>query len=218
VGAVDVPAPAWAALRAGDMEIETVRPLEEWRVGHGEAFDLRLEAQSPPAELAAGGEGYEQVVRVRGRAGGAQVDAAGQRGHGWGALDWDALGSLRSVSAWLEGGDAVMVRSAHPARANGHEDDAIAAALVEGAGEREPIVIPVQEPRLSTTWDAEGRQRRAGLELWVGEEDGYPRRAAGEAVCGTTLELGRLRLDLAFLRWEMEGRAGPGRYEVLRRA
>jgi hypothetical protein len=93
----------------------------------------------------------------------------------------------------------------------------MAAALVEVAA-REAAVVPVQEPRLSTTWDARGRQRRAGLELWLDEEDGYPRRAAGEAVCGTTLELGRLRLDLAFLRWEMEGRGGPGRYEVLRRA
>ena len=35
------------------------------------------------------------------------------------------------------------------------------------------------EPRLSTTYDAEGHQRRAGLELWVGEDDPLPRRAGG---------------------------------------
>ena len=93
----------------------------------------------------------------------------------------------------------------------------MAGALVEVDG-REALVVPVDEARLSTTWDAAGRQRRAGLELWIGEEDEFPRRAAGEAVCGTTLELGRLRMDLAFLRWEMEGRGGAGRYEVLRRA
>ena len=37
-------------------------------------------------------------------------------------------------------------------------------------------------------------------------------------LCGTTLDLGRLRLDAAFFRWRMEGRMGVGRYDVLRRA
>ncbi len=45
-----------------------------------------------------------------------------------------------------------------------------------------------------------------------------PHRAAGEVVCGTTLDLGRLRLDCAFFMWRMEGRSGVGRYDVLRRA
>jgi hypothetical protein len=36
-------------------------------------------------------------------------------------------------------------------------------------------------------------------------------------VCGTSLDLGRLRLDCAFLRWHMEGREGIGRYDILRR-
>ena len=58
---------------------------------------------------------------------------------------------------------------------------------------------------------------RAGLELYVGEEDPVPHRVAGEVVCGTTLDLGRLRLDCAFFRWHMEGREGIGRYDVLRR-
>jgi hypothetical protein len=64
--------------------------------------------------------------------------------------------------------------------------------------------------------DREGRQRRAGLELLVAEEE-YPRRAAGELIGGTSLDLGRLRLDCAFLRWRMEGRSGAGRYDILRR-
>ena len=81
----------------------------------------------------------------------------------------------------------------------------------------EPQAVAVAEPRLSTTYDAEGRQRRAGLELYVDSEDAYPRRAAGEVVAGTSLDLGRLRLDCAFFRWRMEGRTGVGRYDVLRK-
>ena len=52
----------------------------------------------------------------------------------------------------------------------------------------------------------------------MGGEDDYARRAAGEVVCGTTLDLGRLRLQCAFFRWRMEGRTGVGRYDVLTRA
>jgi hypothetical protein len=50
------------------------------------------------------------------------------------------------------------------------------------------------------------------------DEDGLPRRAAGEVLCGTSLDLGRLRLDCAFFRWRMDGRSGFGRYDILRRA
>ena len=52
----------------------------------------------------------------------------------------------------------------------------------------------------------------------MGDDDSYPRRVAGEAVCGSTLELGQLRLDCAFFGWRMDGRAATGRYDLLRRA
>ena len=78
--------------------------------------------------------------------------------------------------------------------------------------------LHVDDPRLSTTYDADGRQRRAGLELWVGDSDQLAYRAAGEVVCGSTLELGALRLDAAVFRWHSEGRSGIGRYDILRRA
>jgi hypothetical protein len=49
------------------------------------------------------------------------------------------------------------------------------------------------------------------------EESAYVRRAAGQVLCGTTLDLGQLRLESAFFGWRMEGRDGVGRYDVLRR-
>ena len=76
----------------------------------------------------------------------------------------------------------------------------------------------VEDPRLSTTTDEAGRQIRAGLELWVGEDDDYPLRGVGEVLAGSTLELGALRLDVAFFGWHIEGRAAVGRYDILRRA
>ncbi len=60
--------------------------------------------------------------------------------------------------------------------------------------------------------------RRAGLELWPADEEAWARRAAGEVLCGSSLDLGALRLDCAFFRWHLEGRTGVGRYDILRRA
>ena len=50
--------------------------------------------------------------------------------------------------------------------------------------------VPITDPRISTTYDGDGHQRRAGLELWVGEDDDYPRRGAGQVLCGSSVELG----------------------------
>ena len=201
---------------------EIVEPLRRWRVRFEDVFDLDVEALTAPAELdardpaakAGGMEGYEQLCRLRGTVRGREVDCLGQRGHSWGAPDWSKIALARTVSAWLDTETAVTITAVRPANAKHHADEAVAAYVVQGG-----VPVAVTEPLLSTTYDGEGRQRHAGLELWVGEgDDSRPHRAAGEVLCGTTLDLGRLRLDAAFFRWRMEGRTGIGRYDVLRRA
>jgi hypothetical protein len=111
---------------------------------------------------------------------------------------------------------AVALTAVRPAGKRDHAAEAIAATILERDGDGSALTHAVEDPRLSTTYDHDGRQRHAGLELWV-DNDGYPRRAAGELHCGTSLDLGRLRLDCAFFSWRMEGRGGFGRYDVLRR-
>lgn len=222
-GGVELTEPEWSRVEAGDVSSTIVEPLRAWEVaydGDEAGFALRFDAISGPAELAPEGgpvRGYEQVCHVRGTARRGdrrwEVDCLGQRGHQWGAPDWERLELARTVAAWLEDGTAVTLTSVRPHGAIGHDAESTSAALIEGG---EPVAVA--DPRLSTTVDGAGRQIRAGMELWVAEEDGYPHRIAGEAVCGTTLELGRLQLDCAFFRWRMEGREGVGRYDVLRRA
>jgi hypothetical protein len=141
------------------------------------------------------------------------VDGVGQRGHAWGNPDWDRIALTRSVGAWLEDGSGVVISSVRPTGVDAHSDEAIWAAALEPERAR-----AVEEPRLSTTSDDAGRQIRAGLELWFDKSDDYPYRGTGEVVAGSTLELGALRLDCAFFRWHVEGRAGVGRYDVIRRA
>jgi hypothetical protein len=193
--------------------------------GDGAGFELGFEALTPPVELdpaepvarVGGMAGYEQLCRVQGsvRAGGGEhaVHCLGQRSHAWGVPDWERLDVTRTIAAWLDDGTGVTVAAVRPARARGHGEESRWGALLDPAGS-----LHVGDPRVSTTYDRDGRQRRAGLELWLGDQDEYPRRAAGNVVCGSTLELGALRLDAAVFRWHMEGRAGVGRYDILRRA
>jgi len=225
----------WEAMSPAGIRTEIVEPLAAWRVSfaaqdgaHG--FDLELRARSAPAELPAGDpaarlggmEGYEQLCRVTGTVTvdgrDQQLDCLGQRGRSWGAPDWDRIDLARTMSAWLDERLAVAVTAVRPARAAGHDAEAVAAYILEAPpDDGQAVPRRMADPRLSTVYDGEGRQRRAGLELYADEEDDHARRLAGDATCGTSLDLGRLRLECAFFTWRMEGRTGVGRYDVLRR-
>jgi hypothetical protein len=225
----------WGRAEAAGVWTEVVDPLRAWRAHFedesGEhAFLLDLESVSVPAELGAddpagrlgGMQGYDQLVKVTGKVtigGRARTfSGRGQRGHSWGAPDWDKLGLARTLGVWLEGDAGVTLTAVRPAKATSHADEAIHAVMLGRDGETDqPVSLVVADPRVSTTYDGEGRQRHAGLELYETDEAPYARRAAGEVACGTTLDLGRLRLDTAFFTWRMEGRNGVGRYDVLRR-
>lgn len=231
----------WDAIAVSGVRHAIVEPLRAWKVSFTDeddgdlGFDLDLQAISAPAALdpdlevakLGGMAGYEQLVAVQGtvRAGRGQrtVRCLGQRGHSWGAPDWSRLSLARTLGVWLEGGVGLTLVAVRPAKAEHHGAEAIGCTLLVppaddvGPDDALAVPVPVADPRLSTTYDEDGRQLAAGLELYVGEDDGVPHRAAGEVVCGTTLDLGSLRLDSAFLRWRMEGRTGVGRYDVLRR-
>lgn len=216
-GEVAMTDPSWDSVTVDAVTLTCSEPLSEWTLRWDERLDLRFSALSPPIETAAGGlTGYEQLCRVEGTANvegrSRPISCLGQRGHNWGVADWDSMDLARTVSAWWDDEHALVLTAIRPAGAGHHDAEEVTAHLVEGAP------VAVADPRLSTTYDAEGRQRRAGLELFITDEDEYPRRVAGEVACGTSLDLGRLRLDCAFFEWRTEGRAGIGRYDLLRRA
>jgi hypothetical protein len=229
---VEVAEASFAPPELGEVAVETLEPLARWRArfaGEEGGFDLDVSAISPPvtfgaddaaAQLAAS-DGYEQLCRVEGTVatGGGErvVRCLGQRGHTWGEPDWERVALTRSLSAWLDDDGGLALSAVRPATAKGHAEEAVSAVLLERADDG-LAARPVAEARLSTTYDAAGHQRRAGLELWEQEDSDYPRRASGQVLCGTSLELGRLRLDCAFFAWTMDGRAGVGRYDVLRLA
>lgn len=213
----------WEEVRAAGIETETLEDGRRWRVRcDGEArFDLEFASSGAPLVLpgespvgrAGGMEGFDHVCRVRGTVGGRPFEGRGQRGRSRGAPDWERMALARTVAAWFADGRAISAVAVRPARSRTHADETLAATLLDADGGARAVA----EPRLSTTYDAEGRQRAAGLELYLAEDDPHALRAAGEAVAGTSLDLGRLALDCAFFRWRMGGSAGVGRYDVLRR-
>ncbi len=225
----------WDDVDAAGVRTVSHVPLESWDVSFASddgrsGFQLRYAALSPAgaltadhaAAVAGGMEGYEQLCRVTGvatvhgeeRA----VHCLGQRGHAWGTRDWERIALARTVSAWIEEDLALSVTAIRPADATSHADEALAASLFAALDEDGAVAaITPPEIRLSTTTDADGRQRRASIEVFLDEDD-PGRRAAGQVLCGTSLDLGRLRLDCAFFAWRMNGRSGVGRYDVLRRA
>jgi hypothetical protein len=226
----------WDAVDLGALRASVEAPLDRWTVafdaGDGHGFALQVSALGEPAALAAedaaarlgGMAGYEQPCRVRGivRAGGREraFDGLGQRGHAWGAADWERIELARTVTAWTDAGSAALT-AIRPAGAEHHSDEATWAAVWDpprsddGRAAQSPL--EVADGRLSTTYDADGHARRAGLELWLDGAE-WPRRGAGEVLCGSSLDLGALRLDCSFFRWHLEGHAGVGRYDIVRRA
>ena len=184
----------WELLELPGLAASVEAPLERWSVRMTAArheFALSFEALSPPAGRPSTGgmEGYEQLCRVRGEVvrdgDAAAVDGTGQRGHEWGIQDWSRIDGVHTLSGWLESGAGFAIAAARRAGAAGHDGDERWGALL-APGE----VRQIADPRLSTTYDASGHQRRAGLELWLDDDTGYPLRAAGTALCGSTSSSG----------------------------
>ena len=232
-GRVPVAALARGGLEVGadaslddDLELGGVRMVHagegSWtaslRTGEGQGFELAFGALGGAAEVAelGGMAGTEQPCHVRGTvmADGQEVafDGLGQRSRAWGDPDWERIELARTVAAWTGAASAALT-AVRPAGAANHGDERSWAAVWEDGG-----LVAIEDGRLSTTYDADGHTRRAGLELWPPGDEAWPRRAAGEVLCGSSLDLGALRLDCAFFRWHLEGRAGVGRYDILRKA
>ena len=76
--------------------------------------------------------------------------------------------------------------------------------------------VEVDEARLSTVYDGDGRQRSAGLELWLRGEE-YPRRGSGVVVAGSSLQLEEVEVHAAVFRWRLDGRDAVGAYELMAR-
>ena len=161
--------------------------------------------------------GWDQLCRVTGRFGGGEVDCLGVRSSFSDDVELARLESIRAVAVWFEPDEAFALTAFRPRKSKGHDGDLLAAAVIAAEGS-----AAVEDPRLSTTYAADGWPARAGLELWLSSEGEperqYPRRASGEAA-GPRAEAvaGELELQAAPFRWHSRGREGAGIYLLARR-
>ena len=167
---------------------------------------LELEPTSPETDLAGV---VARMCRVSGEVRGSPVDCLGTWAETKVAPSWDELDAVRSLSALLDDGNGVLALARRPRGARGHGEERVHAALIQN-GE----LLSVEDARISTVYDGDGRQRSAGLELWLPGED-FPRRGSGVVVAGSSLELEGLRVHVAVFRWRVEGREGIGAYELM---
>lgn len=179
-----------------------------WRAELPDRLSLEFEPVSPAAEL---GGVRTHVARVRGDASGRAVDGLGTVSETEVPPEWEELDALRSVSALVDEQHALLALARRPRGAVGHGDEEVTARLVE-----DDAVLEVETARISTVYDGGGRQRSAGLELWLPDED-YPRRGSGLVIAGSSLDLDGLQIHVAVFRWRLDGREGIGAYELMLR-
>lgn len=184
---------------------EVARDGEGWRATLGNRFDISFTPVCEPLEL---GGASTRICRVSGTVDGNNLDCLGTATETREPPVWDELDALRGLTALFDEENAVLALARRPRGAIGHGQEDVAAWLVSGGEARK-----VDDARISTVYDGDGRQRNAGLELWMHGED-FPRRLSGTAATGTTLSLEGLRVNAAVFSWRMEGRDGAGAYEV----
>jgi hypothetical protein len=195
------------ATHAGGAAIEPAG--EGWRTELPERFSLEFSPVTPELEL---GVASARVCRVEGRVGDATVHCLGTLGLTLEPPRWEELDAIRSISALVDEGNALLAIARRPRDAAGHGDELVRATFVCDGEPR-----PVEDARISTVYDAGGRQRSAGLELWLAGEE-YSRRGSGQVVAGSSLDLDGLQVHAAVFRWRLDGREGIGAYELMARA
>jgi len=176
-----------------------------WQAELDGAFSLALEPVAPALRL----PGLTaHVCRVTGLVGAQTVDCLGTVGQTHSPPAWEELDVLRTISAIFDAEHAFLALGRRPRGAPGHDEEQVVGWLLAGG---DPLAV--EDVRISTVYDGEGRQRNAGLELWLPAEE-LPVRGSGTVVAGSSLSLEGLDVHAAVFRWRIEEREGLGAYEL----
>jgi hypothetical protein len=177
-----------------------------WRAELAGVLELEL---APVAEAAELDEVVARVCRVSGHAGGRAINGFGTVAETRSPPPWDQLDALRTISALVDEDNALLARARRPRDAMGHGQEKVSARLL-----RDGRMVTVDEARISTVYDSGGRQRSAGLELWLPGEE-LPHRGSGIVIADSSLDQEDHRVQTAVFRWRIDGRDGIGAYELM---
>jgi hypothetical protein len=188
---------------------DVARAGDGWRAELDGELALELEPVAPAAEL----DGVTaHLCAVTGEIGGRRVRCLGTVAQTDDPPAWDELDAIRSISALFDSEHAFLALARRPRGAIGHGAERTAAWLLNDG---EPLTV--EDARISTVYDGEGRQRSAGLELWIAGEE-LPLRGSGTVVAGSSLALEAVDVHAAVFRWRLEDREGAGAYELMARS
>jgi hypothetical protein len=148
------------------------------------------------------------VCVVTGDVGGTAIDGLGVVTEITTPPRWDELDVMRHVHALFDRDHCILAVARRPAGAGGHGDELVQAHLWNDGK-----LLAVEDARLSTIYDGEGRPRQASMELWLPGED-FPRRAFGHVTAGASLAMDGLDVHAAVFGWRLEQREGAGLYEL----
>jgi hypothetical protein len=185
---------------------DITREGERWRASVEDGFEVELEPVAEPVSLAGA---TTRLCRATGTAGGRMIEGLGTVTETHEPPAWEELDAIRGISAIFDEGHAILAVARRPRGALAHGEEQVEAVLLDDGELRS-----VEDARLSTVYDGEGRQRSCGFELWLPGED-FPRRAFGTVVGGTTLQLEQLVVNASIFAWRMEGREGAGAYDLV---
>jgi hypothetical protein len=122
--------------------------------------------------------------------------------------------STRIFTSWFPTGHEISLLSIRPSGAKGHDGDHVD---VVARGEEGSIVF---DPRLSTTYGPGGHPRKAGIELWLGDDDDgeqHPCRVSGVASgAHLTHAAGDFKVNAYALHCLSRGDSGTGVYVLIR--
>jgi hypothetical protein len=177
-----------------------------WRAELADRLSLRLEPVSAEVDLDGVGA---RICRVSGEVDGITVGGLGTFSITSVAPRWEELQAVRSISALVDERTGLLALARRPRGAPGHGDEEVRAGFfIDGE------LHEVEEARISTVYDGGGRQRSAGLELWLPGEE-YPRRGSGQVIAGSSFDLESIQVHAAVFRWRLDGREGIGAYELM---
>jgi hypothetical protein len=177
-----------------------------WRVSAGDDYELALTAGGDGAALADGTRIW--LCRATGTIGVEDFDGRATLTRGPAGAD----AVERSLAILFEDQLGFALAARGPRDERGHDEEQLEAIAFRG----EPLELAtIEKPRLSTTFDAEGRLIRAGVELWETADAEFALRIGGETLAhGELVHPDGARTQIAFIGWHHDGHRGPGSYAI----
>ena len=120
----------------------------------------------------------------------------------------------RSIGIVFSDGGLLALTSTLPDGGTAHGEEEVEAFFCDADG----APVGFEETLLSTEYGEDGVQRRVTLELWPDVEEMRPLRGAGTLINSVSVRRQALDSEIAFFRWQLDGRDGLGHYEVVRGA